>query len=366
MKLLLFADLHLDAPFTWLGRDAGRRRRQVLRDALGRIVDLAGELGVGALLCGGDLYEHDRFSADTGEFVRGCFARLHPLPIYVAPGNHDWLGPQSLYRTGEWSPNVHVFGSDRLAPVTLEEGLTLWGAAHLAPANTDDFLHGFRVDRGGVHLALFHGSERGGLAAQGSGKVAHAPFAAEEIVAAGLDHAFVGHYHFPRDAERHTYPGSPVHLSFADLGERGVVIAEVGGDGGVVRERRRVSASEAHDLTVDLTGCASQQDVRDRLASAIAGMQGLVRVTLFGELGSQVDLRLGDLEDRPPGVEALLVRIGDLRVAYDFASIAREPTVRGQFVRDVLAAHELSEQRRARVLVTGLRALEGRDDLEVL
>src|SRR5262249_21658928 len=159
-----------------------------------------------------------------------------------------------------------------------------------------------------------HGSERGALAAQGSGKVPHAPFAAEEIAAAGLDHAFVGHYHFPRDAGRHTYPGSPVPLSFADLGERGVVIAEIGGDGAVVRERRCVSTSEAHDLTVDLTGCASQQDVRERLTAVIGDLQGLVRVTLAGELGSQVDLRLGDLEDRPPGVEALLVRIGDLRV----------------------------------------------------
>jgi hypothetical protein len=45
--------------------------------------------------------------------------------------------------------------------------------------------------------------------------------------------------------------------------------------------------------------------------------------------------------------------------------VAREPTVRGQFVRDVLAAGLPSDEQR-RVVITGLRALDGRADLEVL
>ena len=43
-----------------------------------------------------------------------------------------------------------------------------------------------------------------------------------------------------------------------------------------------------------------------------------------------------------------------------------EQTIRGQFVRDVLSSDELDQDKRRRVLVTGLRALDGRgDDLEV-
>ena len=53
-----------------------------------------------------------------------------------------------------------------------------------------------------------------------------------------------------------------------------------------------------------------------------------------------------------------------MHVAYDLEVIAQERTVRGQFVRDVLDfGFSAGEQRR--VLVTGLRALDGRDDLEV-
>ena len=53
-----------------------------------------------------------------------------------------------------------------------------------------------------------------------------------------------------------------------------------------------------------------------------------------------------------------------MTVAYDMARIGQEPTVRGQFVRDVQAS-QLTPEERQRVIVTGLRALDGRDDLEV-
>lgn len=50
---------------------------------------------------------------------------------------------------------------------------------------------------------------------------------------------------------------------------------------------------------------------------------------------------------------------------YQLAAIAQEKTVTGQFVRDVLSSVDLSEVERVRVLVAGLRALDGRDDLEL-
>ena len=60
-------------------------RRQVLRDAFRRFVDLALELKVDAVTIGGDLYEHERSTPDTGNFVAGQFARLDSTPVLVAP-----------------------------------------------------------------------------------------------------------------------------------------------------------------------------------------------------------------------------------------------------------------------------------------
>jgi DNA repair exonuclease SbcCD nuclease subunit len=362
VKLLLFADLHLDAPFAWAPAETARRRRANRREALTRILSLAEAEGVDAILSAGDLFEHDRVSPDTVEFLRASFARTQ-LPVYLAPGNHDWLSPRSPYAVTDWSPNVHLFREARLEPVSLVDGLTLWGAAHRAPANTDGFFGGFGVDRGGVHLALAHASERSLLGWQEAGKQPHAPFDAGEIAAAGLHHAFLGHYHRPRDAERHTYPGNPDPLEFGEEGDRGVVLATVGVDGSVSRERRSVAVSIVHDVGLSLAGAAHADDVRALVTEALAELAGCVRLSLEGEIPAAIDLDTRELARLAPHLDGLVIVTSELARAFDLDVIAAEPTIRGQFVRDAMAIDD--SELKDRVIRLGLRALAGRADLEV-
>ena len=368
MRIVHFADLHLDSGFVWAGAGgaAARRRRQSLRDALDRIAALARDVDAAALFCGGDLYEHERVTPDTARFLRATFAGLAPCSVYLAPGNHDWYGPDSLYALTDWSRNVHVFREPRLQPVRLGDRLTLWGAAHRTPAGTGNFFAGFTAHGPGAHVTLCHAAERSWLAEQGGSKQPHAPFDAGDIERAGLAHAFLGHYHRPRDAARHTYPGNPDPLAFGEDGERGAVVATIAGDGSITRERRVVATTRAHDLTLDVTGCLSRQDVRNRLIRAATGRRGLVRLTMEGELHPDVDLREDDLRRLLlESFDAVQIRYGALQAVYDLEEIGREQTVRGQFVRDVLQA-DLPEDETRRVLATGLRALAGRADLEAL
>jgi DNA repair exonuclease SbcCD nuclease subunit len=287
------------------------------------------------------------------------------MPVYIAPGNHDWLAPDSLYLRTRWSPQVHVFTEERLAPATLADGLTLWGAGHHSSTNTRGFLDGFRVDREGVHIALFHGSEQGAIAIREIEKVRHAPFRAEQIHEAGLHHALLGHFHTPRDAADHTYPGNPEPLTFGETGERGAVLVTVDGAGRVTRERHRVAVTEVSDVVVDLDGVTHADEVAHRVEAALADVSGTVRVLLRGEVDPDVDVNSARLE-RPPQVDAWVVQTQEVRYAYDLEALAQEQTVRGQFVRDVCADEDIAEEEvRRRVLLTGLRAFDGRLDLEV-
>jgi DNA repair protein SbcD/Mre11 len=366
MRVVLFSDLHLAMPFRWAPPEVARTRRQALRDTLDAIVELAATVKADALVCGGDLYEHDRVAPDTSAVIRAAFARIAPIPVLVAPGNHDWYGPRSLYSHTEWSDNVHIFKEDRLQPFELVPGLTIWGAAHKKPAGTKGFLNGFEVDRGRdeVHIALFHGSLRSGLPFEEEDKQPHAPFDAEQIPAAGLHHALLGHFHTPKDGDWHTYPGNPDPLTFGETGDRGVVLVDIEGDGDLRRTRRVVAQTEVSDVTVDVTGCSSLQEVRAKTEAALETLSGIVRVTLEGEVTSDVDVN-SSLEGIGDHLAAVVSRPGRVTVAYDLEAIGQESTVRGQFVQDVRNAGLESDLER-RVLITGLRALEGRRDLEVV
>src|SRR6266496_5041871 len=173
VKLGIVADVHLDRAFTWAGSEVGRRLRQSIRDALRSAVAVAADAGVDAFCVAGDLFEDDRYASDTPEFLRGLFAELSPTPVLLAPGNHDPAVPASPYLTVEWTSNVHVFREPELTAFRLADGFTVWGAGHDRQAYTPGFFDsGFRVSGGGVHLALFHGAERGTLHFQEEGKIA--------------------------------------------------------------------------------------------------------------------------------------------------------------------------------------------------
>lgn len=364
LKLLVFSDLHLDTPFAWAGAHLARRRRLALREALTRICELASTERVDAVLCAGDLYEHERFQPDTVAFVADTLNAVD-VPVYLAPGNHDWYGHASLYQQARFASNIHVFTEDYLTPIELVEGVTLWGAAHRAPANTDGFLDDFAVDRDGINLALFHGSEQGALGWQENGKRPHAPFREGQIAEAGLVHAFCGHFHAPRHKDLLTYPGNPEPLAFGEAGDRGAVIAEVSPTGAVSRTTHCVSTTRVHDVNVELRDVTHSGHIQEQVAAAVAPLVGIVRVTLTGEVAPDVQVDLGDLRSVAPHLEALVPQLGEVSVAYDFEALAGESTVRGQFVRDVQTAPELDEATRRRILITGLRALAGRNDLEV-
>jgi hypothetical protein len=50
---------------------------------------------------------------------------------------------------------------------------------------------------------------------------------------------------------------------------------------------------------------------------------------------------------------------------YDPTGLIREKTVRGRFVQDVLDAETLTDSVKRQILLVGLLALDGADDLEV-
>jgi exonuclease SbcD len=156
-------------------------------------------------------------------------------------------------------------------------------------------------------------------------------------------------------------------LAFGETGMRGVVLVTVNGDGSVARQRFAVATSAVHDVTVDLTGVTHSGEVPARVLDAVAALSGVARVTVGGEIGPEVDLRLQDIVAACPAhLDALVPRLGAVTVSYNFDELEKEPTVRGQFVRDVRADTTISEEQRRKVLITGLRALHGRrDELEV-
>jgi len=364
--ILHFADLHLDAPFDWVTPDQARKRRAGLRDTLIAICDLATELKVDAVTCGGDLYEHERFTPDTQAFLLKTFKDYSQLKFLISPGNHDWYGPKSIYKHTAWPKNVFIFTESRLTPYKLNEGVTIWGGAHHGEANAGNFLEGFFADGPGAQIGLFHGSASLGIESE-SKKERHAPFREEQVAQSGLNHALLGHFHNATMKPTYTYPGNPDPLTFGESPGRGAVLVTIDDDGVVDRIWHDVSQTKVAQVEIVLSGESSSTEIVDLVKRQLKDLTGYVRVVITGEVAESARFNIRDLEqEKFRNLDGVVFKVGNIRTALDYAALEQEQSVRGAFVRDVLGASDLTEDDKSKILATGLRALAGEtNDLAV-
>ena len=279
LKLIHGADFHLDAPFAALPADKARQRRAEQRELLGRLADLAEGEGAHLVLLSGDLLDGGETYQETVEALARTLGEIR-VPVFIAPGNHDWYGPRSPYAGTVWPDNVHIFTSGQVEAVELPElGCVVHGAAFTAPQADRSPLAGFSAPRDGrIHLMVLHG-EVGGQGRYG-------PVDPADIAASGLAYLALGHVHACSGLQRTgetfwAYPGCPEGRGFDETGEKGVLAVTVA-DGGAVSTRLVPLARRRYEIVeADVTGAESAETALRSVLPA-APSEDCCRIVLTG------------------------------------------------------------------------------------
>jgi DNA repair exonuclease SbcCD nuclease subunit len=361
MLILHTADVHLDRAYSGAGMTASiaAARRQELRDAFRRFIDLALEQRVDAVTIGGDLYEHERSTLDTGNFLAAQFARLGSTPVLIAPGNHDPIVPDSLWRRVAWPPNVRIFDEPRFRPHDVG-GVTVWGAGHDGPDLRQNLLEGSRVPDGGTHVILFHGSD---LHAVPEGKPAHCGFQPEDVAQTGAAFALLGHYHAAKVYDRFAYPGSLEPLDFSEAGQHFALRLEV--DGGTAHvELVPIGTVRYVTHMLDVAGMMTSDELRSGII-ALEDREAIVRVVLSGRLQPEVELDIAALYNACAERFRFLDLVDRTEPAYSLETLALESTTKGAFVRlmqsRISAAAGAERETAELALHLGLQAFDRRE-----
>ena len=358
--MLLFSDLRLDTTYKWAPPEIAGARREAAREALVAVLGEARQRSVDAIAIAGDLFSRRTVRPANMQWLAAAL-RSTGVPVLIAPGNEDFIGPLGGYTAHEWPDNVTVFETRDFSPVEMVDGVTIWGAAHTEAHQARSFLDGVRVDRPGTNIALFHGTETGGIGREPLADPC-AEFDENALERAGFDHALVGHYERPHLGVLHTYAGAPVAHRFGLRGPHGAVVVTIGRDGVVDRDLVPIGSPDLQDIHVDLSGARSKRDVLRRVGDVLTGSSGVVLLVLDGRLAPDVAVTRDDLVRLAPTPDSVIVQ-WDVGVDLDVDQVSHEQTIRGQFVRDVVSG-DLAEDRQRRALLIGLRALAGEDHLE--
>jgi DNA repair exonuclease SbcCD nuclease subunit len=373
VRFIHTSDVHLDTSLAGAGFPSrlGDRKREAIRATLRRILDDARSKAVDFVLIAGDLFEHDRVTSDSVEFLKQQFADCSPAMIFIAPGNHDPCLRGSPYCEESWPANVHIFRDEQFRSVDLPQlGARITGFGYnRARLQAPRFRDLPVLANDLINVVVAHGSDTNRIP---GGKAAHAPLTIDEIAGKNVRYCALGHYHQQGqvsntiDATQVWYSGIPEGRGWDEEGACAYLLVEI--DQEVRVQSRTCNQFPLRTLEIDCDGFSSREQVIDAI---LAGRESLfdsttiLRVRLRGEPDPRLDLSLSEMEERLAGA-ALHIQWDDrTEPALDFDLLACEGTLAGQFVRDLneriasVAESERSALVRARLY--GVQALLGRE-----
>jgi DNA repair protein SbcD/Mre11 len=374
VRFIHTSDSHLDTSFsgTRFPSRLGDRKREAIRGAFRRIIEDARLHEVDFVLIAGDLFEHDRVSPDTIEFLKQQFESLNAIRVFISPGNHDPVMKGSPYREEAWPPNVRIFSVEEFQSVELPDlGIRIVGFGYVGTHLEYRYFQKLGVLPGGLfNIVLSHGSDIGRAPA---GKSKHGPFTVEEIAGKNIQYCALGHYHQqhqlpnPIDSTLIWYSGIPEGRGWDEEGACGYLFGEIA-DGTARIESRFCNQYPLNTLTIDSEDFSTREQILDAILQQ-RGVQfdskTILRVRLMGSLDPKLDLSLSELEERL-AQEVLYVQWNDqTHPALDFDAIAQEKTLRGRFARilneRLAAATEENRTILERARLYGVQALSGRE-----
>ncbi len=364
MKIIHCADLHLDSAMSsGLPGEMAKERRAELLNTFDRMVRYASDNGIDAIIIAGDLFDTRRVSETAGNAVLDAVSANPRIDFYYLRGNHDADG--FFNGRSELPENLKLFGDNwRYYPAGRDGGISIIGAepgaggyeelyASLAPA-PDKF-----------NIVVMHGQ----VSLYGADGSRETLINLRALEHRGIDYLALGHLHAYRtgtlDARgRYCYPGCIEGRGFDECGEHGFVLLEIDEESHDCAESFVPFAGRnLYEPEVDISGCMTTFEItaaiRSSLGKAGYSRRSLLKITLTGSVDYDCEKNLDFLAKQFEG-DYYFVKIAD-RTKYrvDYGRFALDQSLKGEFVRTVMADAGLSEEDKAEVIRCGIKTLAG-------
>ena len=248
IKILHSADWHLGSPML---------QKESLRQALSRVPEkiatLCKQENCDMMLLSGDIFDGN-CGKETVQAVRAALESVG-VPVFISPGNHDFVDADSPWLSEAWPENVHIFTHPAVESVDVPQlDCCVYGAGFISmdcPGLLADFSP-FHTEKYAV--GVLHGDPT-------QVNSPYCPITAEQVANSGLNYLALGHIHkggsFRSGDTLCAWPGCPMGRGYDETGEKGVLIVTV--DDTVSTRFVPLDTPRFYDLEVDAT--ASLDDI---------------------------------------------------------------------------------------------------------
>ena len=235
-KFLHLADVHFDTLFLGRSEELRQHLRAALKTAFRRAVDCALREKVDAVLIAGDLYDDERLSLSTEQFLLSQLQRLSEAGIacFYATGNYDPGGEAFRAAHIEWPDSVHCITSREPRVFHVRDGsgavrFRVVGAGHARPDEQENLAEAFPKAEDGVpHVGLLHAHVSSAEGAGHHGR--RAPCRVEDLRRTGYAYWALGHVHERQEVDEEAnawYAGNLQGCLPSEAGAKGGLLVTV-------------------------------------------------------------------------------------------------------------------------------------------
>ncbi len=273
INVLHSADWHLDAPMSGHSPEATEYLRRELKKIPEKIKKICIAQKCDLMLLSGDLFDGP-YSADTLRTVQQALSDVE-IPVFISPGNHDFIGSDSPYTAPGWSDNVTIFTNPKIESIPLPAlDCRIYGAGYTAmdcPALFKDF-QSFGDEK--YHIAVLHGEAD-------TAHSSYCPITRDQLKNSALSYVALGHIHKSSSLRAGdtlcAWPGCPMGRGYDELGAKGVILVTLDED--VKASFLPLDTPRFYDEEVE-----AGDDPREAVASVLPSLHtdDFYRITLTG------------------------------------------------------------------------------------
>lgn len=355
MRIIHCADLHLDSAMeSNLPKDKAKQRKQEIIDTYLRMVNYAAANNVKAVIIAGDLFDRKNVRQSVRNQITDSMLKHPDIDFYYLKGNHD---TDTLSDNESDISNLKMF-SESWHTYSLSDKVKLTGA-ELNDVNVRTLYEELHPDVNCFNIVVLHGQED-----EYDGQI---PL--KKLRGLGIDYLALGHIHGYRSKKLDTrgtycYCGCLEGRGFDECGEHGFVLLDIDEDkGAYTAEFVPFASRRIEKLDVDISDCISNSDVCMCIDNAIKAWDEdrntMVEIILTGYTSIDSDYDLQLVQDRFKD-EFFYVKIKDCtNTRIDYKDYIKDMSLKGEFVRNVMAKEDISDNEKALIIKYGIRALMG-------
>ena len=277
LKILHSADWHMDFPFAAYDPVQREYLKQERKKIPGKIAALCRRENCDMVLLSGDIFDNVT-CRDSAEIVRDALQECG-VPVFIAPGNHDYLTSGSPWLEMAWPENVYIFTVGMQSVPMPQLDCRVFGAGYRS-MDCKPLMENFRAEGSERYkIAVLHGDPM-------RLRSPYCPVTTAQVRDSGLDYVALGHIHkcgsFRAKNSLCAWPGTPMGHGFDEPREKGVYIVELG--------KRCSSRFVALDTPrfYDLEVNTDHQDLEQLLPAVDRG--DFYRITLTGSTGARLEV----------------------------------------------------------------------------